>query len=171
MKIECDVEFKKQGVSTEIILEGPLWVDGNLTFSAGPTIIASSSLGVGELPIIVDTEDTSSPYDTGLVSVESGTAFQSATSTSYIFLISMNKSASEGGSEKAIDLGQTSTGRFVAYAPHGLIEIGQSTSLKAVTAYQIRLFNSAQVTYEDGLSDSTFEGVGGGYSVVSWLEI
>jgi hypothetical protein len=167
LKVECNMQIK----NTTATFEGPLWVVGNLDFDTGPTIVASSSLGQGELPIIVDTEDGSDPYDTGLVTVNSGATFESATTTSFIFLIAMNRSAEEGGTEKAIDLGQTSTGRFVAYAPHGLIEICQSTSLKAVTAYQIKLFNSAMVEYEDGLSDSTFEGVGGGYSIVSWLEI
>ena len=58
------------------------------------------------------------------------------------------------------------------YAAHGEIRIKQSLTLKEVTAYKIRLQNSAEVIYESGLASLLFtSGPGGGFEVSSWGEI
>jgi len=57
VRIQCNVEMKKQGASTVITLEGPVWIEGNLSFTSGPDIVASTSLGIKSVQIIVDKED------------------------------------------------------------------------------------------------------------------
>jgi len=56
---------------------------------------------------------------------------------------------------------------LVAYAAHGLIPLANSVSLKEVTAYKIKLQNSAKVTYDTGLPSAVFQsGPGGSWSFV-----
>jgi hypothetical protein len=58
------------------------------------------------------------------------------------------------------------------YAAHGEVQLANNISLKEVTAYRIRLKNSAEVIYETGLASLLFNsGPGGGYSISSWAEI
>ena len=170
VKIECNVILKKQGGTTNITFAGPVWIEGNLDFTSGPSIIADSSLGSRSVPVIVD--NVSNRLTSSKVTVNNATDFTSGNAQSYIVIISMNNSAENGGVVKAIDLGQTTTGKLLVYASHGLIEVGQSTSLKEITAYQIKIINSAQVTYESGLASLLFTtGPGGGYTLTSWREI
>lgn len=170
VKIECNVEMKKQGATTDIIITGPIWISGNLDFTSGPAVIASSSLGLRSVQIIVDNE--SDRLTSSKVTVNNATNFSSGNNQSYILIISMNESWESGGTEKAIDLGQTTTGKVLVYAAHGLIEVGQSTNLKEITAYRIRLINTAQIVYESGLLNILFTaGPGGGYTVSSWREV
>jgi hypothetical protein len=170
VKIECNVEMKKQGASTVITLDGPIWVVGNLSFSQGPSIVASSSLGNKSVQIIVDKE--SNRLTSSKVTVNQSTTFTSGNTSSYVLILSMNSSAESGGTEKAIDLAQSASGQVLVYAGHGLVDMGNSISLKEVTAYQIEISNGAQVIYESGLVNLLFtSGPGGGFVVSSWEEI
>lgn len=170
VKIGCNVELKKKGSGTTITFTGPVWIEGNLLFSQGPTIVASSSLGTRSVQVIVDKENNHATGST--ISVNQSTNFISGNALSYIVLISMNTSAEGGGTTKAIDLAQSSNGKLLVYAPHGLIDMGNNISLKEVTAHQIEISNGAQVIYESGLMSLLFTGgPGGGYTITSWEEI
>lgn len=166
--IDCDVDVSQN--STDLIITGPIWIKGNLSFSQGPNVVASSSLGVYSVPVIVD--QVSNRTTSSKVSVNQSTNFSSGNAQSYVVIISMNNSAELGGIEKAIDLGQTTTGKLLVYAPHGLIDIAQSTALKEITGYKIKTANSSTITYESGLMNLLFtSGPGGGYTVTSWKEV
>lgn len=166
--IECSVDVSKN--STDLIIAGPVWIQGNLSFSQGPNIVASSSLGTRSVQVIVDNE--SNRTTSSKVSVNQSTNFSSGNAQSYVVIISMNKSAELGGTEKAIDLSQSTTGKLLVYAPYGLIDIAQSTSLKEITGYKIKTANSSNITYESGLVNLLFtSGPGGGYTVISWKEV
>ncbi len=170
VRIQCNVDIKKQGAATTVIFAGPVWIEGNLTFSQGPTIIASSSLGSKSVQIIVDKESNRATSST--VSINQSTTFSSFNSQSYVVLISMNDDAENGGSTIGVDLAQSANGKILVYAPHGRISLGNSTTLKEVTAYQIDINNGAQVIYESGLMNLLFTGgPGGGYEIASWEEI
>jgi hypothetical protein len=169
VKIDCNLEIKKTGASTEVTLTGPVWVSGNLTFSSGPTIIASSSLGLRSVQFIVD--KISDRLTSSKVSVNQSTTFSSGNGASYILILSMNNSAETGGVETAINLAQSASGQVLVYAGHGLIDMGNSISLKEVTAFKINISNGAQVIYESGLMSLLFTGgPGGGYIISSWQE-
>lgn len=167
VKINCNVDMNGNG--TDITIAGPVWITGNLQFSNGPTIIASSSLGTKSVPIIVDKESdrtTSSKVD-----VKNSTNFNSGNALSYVTIITMNNSAELGGGEYAVEMVNSALGKVLFYAPHGLINLKNNVSLKEVTAYKIATYNSAQVIYESGLANLLFtSGPGGGYSVNSWNE-
>lgn len=166
--IECNVDVSKN--STTLIIAGPVWIKGNLSFSQGPNIIASSSLGTRSVQVIVD--NVSNRTTSSQVSVNQSTNFSSGNAQSYVVIISMNNSAELGGAQKAIDLSQSTTGKLLVYAPHGLIDIAQSTSLKEITGYKIKTANSSNITYESGLVNLLFtSGPGGGYTVTLWKEV
>ena len=170
VKIECNVEMKKQGAATVITLEGPIWIEGNLSFSQGPSIVASSSLGAFGAVIVVDKE--SNRTTSSQITINQSTNFTSGDSRSFIFLLSMNNSAELGGSETAINVAQSANGKVLVYAAHGRVVLGNSITLKEVTGYQIDVNNGAQVVYESGLASLLFTtGPGGGYTVWSWEEI
>lgn len=170
VRIQCNVEMKKQGASTDITIAGPVWIEGNLDFSSGPSIIASPALGSKSVAIIVDKE--SNRTTSSKIRVNQSTNFTSSNASSYILLLSMNNSAALGGVEKAIDVGQSANGKVLVYAGYGLVDLGNSISLKEVTAHQIDISNGASVIYESGLLSLLFTtGPGGGYVINRWEEV
>ncbi len=149
---------------------GPLWVTGNVTAQTGPTIKMDPGLGSSNVAIIAD-----NPADrsgSGIISIGQSTNFEgSGVAGSFVFMISQNNSAETGGSVQAIQMSQGASA-LVAYASHGLIELGQSVSVKEVTAYKIILSQSANVTYDRGLPSVLFSsGPTGGYSLLNWKEV
>ena len=170
VRIDCNVDMRKQGASTVITIAGPVWIQGNLSFSQGPSIVASSSLGLRSVSVIVDKETSRST--SSKITVNQSTTFTSGNAASYVILISMNDDAENSGSETAIDLAQSASGKVLIYAPHGLVDMGNSISLREVTGYQINVNNGAQVIYESGLASLLFTGgPGGGYTIGTWKEI
>lgn len=170
VKIECDFEIKKKGSGTTVTLTGPVWVTGNVTFTGGPVIQAHSSLGKKSVQIIAD--NPSNRLTSSKVSIENGTTFLgSGHVSSYVMVVSQNNSAENSGVEKAITIGQSSNGKLILYSGHGLIDIGNSISLKAVTGYRIDIGNNSEVVYESGLTDVLFTGgPGGGYVISDWYQ-
>lgn len=164
--ITCDIEIRN---SPTITLDGTVWIQGSLAITNTPTIVANPSLGNRSVQIIVDNPTnraTSSKID-----LRNSTTFVSGSSNSYVLLLSMNESAESGGSEPAIIIEQSTTGKVLVYAGHGEVQIRNSANMKEVTGYRIRLRNSANVQYETGLASLVFEGSGGGYVLTAWREI
>jgi hypothetical protein len=153
-----------------LTVAGPIWVTGNIYTENGPTIKLSSTLGNYSVPIIAD--DPSNRSTGSIINIGQSTVFQgSGNASSFAFMISQNNSAENGGSVTAIDLGQSSSA-LVTYAGHGKITLGQSSSAKEVTAYQIVLSQSANVRYDTGLPNTLFsEGPSGGYETIYWGEV
>jgi len=172
VKIECDLRIKKKGRGTTLTLTGPIWVEGNIRFEVGPTIEVDPAIGAYTVPIVADNE--SDRVSSGKIVIENGTQFiGSGSPKSYVLLISQNSDAELGGTtHTAIWLGQQSAGDLLVYAAHGLVNIGNSVSLKEVTGYKLRLNNSAKVIYESGLVNLLFtSGPGGGFTIGSWKEV
>jgi hypothetical protein len=153
-----------------ITIAGQIWVTGNITVLTQSAIKMDPNLGSTNVAVIAD--DASNRLTGSIISVNQGATFQnSGTVGSFVFLISMNNSAENGGSVQAVQLNQGASA-LVAYATHGLINLSQSVSVKEVTAYQITLSQSANVTYDTGLPSVLFEaGPSGGYSITSWKEV
>jgi len=168
IKVPCNLEIK--GNNIVVTIDGPIWVTGNITTQNGPILKASETLGVHSVPIIAD-----NPADrtgSSIITLGQSTQFQIAgAGGKFIFLISQNNAAELGMDINAIDIGQ-SAGALVAYAGHGQVTLGQSVNIKEVTAYKIKLQNTAQVRYDSGLPSVLFEsGPGGGYTLSRWSEI
>ncbi len=171
VKITCDVEING---NPTIVLLGPIWITGNLTAENTAIIKVDSSLGNKSIAIIAD--KTTNRSTSSKVLFKNSVSFQgSGSSGSYILVISQNNSAQGGGDEKAIDVRNTVSGAILLYSGYGEIVLRNSLGslgLREVTAYKIRLQNSANVIYEKGLANMLFKsGPAGGYSIVDWEEV
>jgi hypothetical protein len=151
-------------------MTGPLWVTGNITTQTGPTIQIAPSLGNMNVAFIAD--KTSDRLASGIISIGQTTVFNgSGSPSSFVFMVSQNSSAEQGGATVAILMGQGASA-LVAYASHGEIDLSQSVSVKEATAYRIALSQSANVMYDTGLPNTLFSnGPAGGYDILSWAEI
>ncbi len=170
LKVECNLDIKKTGTSVIITLTGPIWVTGNLSFTQGPIIKVSPSLGRMSVQMIAD--NPSDRLNSSKIEIKSSTSFVgSGDSRSYIMLMSQNESASVGGTVKAIDVTQSASGAVLIYAGLGLVQIGNNIDLREVTAYQINIDNGSSVTYESGLASLLFtSGPGGAYVLNDWQQ-
>lgn len=162
-KIACNLIVKSS--SGVLTVTGPIWVTGNITTQTGPTIRIDPALGSQNVAIIAD--NPSNPTGSGVITVGQSTEFfGSGAPGSFVFLISQNRSAEQGGSNVAVSLGQGASA-LVAYASHGLLTLGQSVNVKEATGYKISLSQSATVTYDTGLPNTVFQsGPGGSWTFV-----
>ena len=169
--IECNLDIRDTGSpATTVTVTGPVWVQGNLSFTQGPTIRVHPSLGRRSVQFIAD--NPANRLTSSRIEIRNSTNFiGSGDSRSYIMLMSLNESAKLGGSEVAIDVAQSANGSMVAYTNDGLVEIGNSINLKSVTGYQMDIAQSSTVTYETGLASMFFtSGPGGGYILNDWRQ-
>lgn len=165
-KIACNLEIS--GTPT-ITLTGPLWVVGNIDIKNSPTLRVSSSLPGKSIVIIAD--NPTNRTTSSKIELENSTAVAGSGAGSYVLMVSRNTSAESGGSEEAIEIGNSAQGALLVYAGHGEIHLGNSVKLKEVTAYKIKISNSANITYETGLASLVFSsGPGGSWTVGSWKE-
>lgn len=166
-KIACDMDIKGTAIVT---LTGTLWVAGNLTIQNSAVVRLHPSFGILSGMVVVD--DPSNRSAKGVLEVKnSAQILGSGAPGSYLMLVSRNNSAEIGGSTDAVNIQNTSAAS-IYYAPHGSVSIQNNTYLKEVTAYKLKLQNSASVTYESGLSDIKFtSGPSGGYEMKYWKEV
>jgi hypothetical protein len=170
IRIECDVDIEKKGASTVVTLTGPVWIQGNLSFTQGPTIRVHPSLGRRSVQFIVD--NPADRLTSSQIEIRNSTTFiGSGDSRSFIMLMSLNESAREGGSEEAIKITQSAIGSVIAYADAGLVSIGNGIGVKSLTGYQIDIAQNTNVVYESGLASALFtSGPGGGYVLADWRQ-
>ena len=165
-KINCDLEINDDTVT----LTGPIWVNGNIDIKNTAIIRASSSLGSQSVAMIAD-KATNRTTSSKVSLQNSATFYGSGTAGSYIMLLSQNNSAELGGSEKAIDVKNSVSGALLVYAGHGEVTLENNVNLKEVSAYKLRLKNSATVVYETGVASPLFSGgPSAGWNVEVWSE-
>jgi len=167
-KINCDLNVSGSSVIT---LSGPVWVNGDITFSNTTDVKVDSSVGNKSVALIAD--ETSNQNQGGKIYASNSVEFiGNGNSNSYIVLISQNRGAENGLSDLAITFSNSANGKVILFAGHGTIALSNTVSLKEVTAYKIELNNSAKVTYESGIANLLFSsGPSGGYVINSWKEI
>ena len=166
-KINCDLNITGTAVVT---LNGPIWVSGNINFSNSADVKVNPSLGDKSVAVIADKETNRSSSSRIFIS-NSVEFFGSGSNKSYVLLVSRNNNAESGGSASAIEISNSANGKILLYAPHGLMYLSNSISVKEASAYKIQLSNSAKIIYETGLSNLLFtSGPSGGYSIESWRE-
>ena len=167
-KIACDLEITGDPTVT---LTGALWVSGDITVKNTAILKVASSLGASSVPIIAD--NPSNQTTSSKISLENSVQFQgSGSGSSYILFVSQNKSAEQGGTEKAIVAKNSVDGDLLLYAGHGEIQLENSIDVKEVTAWRIRLKNTAEVLYDSGLANLLFTGgPSGGYTFDKWREV
>ena len=169
IKIDCDVFVDKN--STVWTVTDTVWIEGNLEFKSGPTIESDPAQATRTVLMIVDNE--SDRTNSSQITIANGTNFSAPSSPkAYIMLVSMNEDAENGGSNVAIDMGQSSNGDVIVYAGHGEISLANSITLKEVTAYLINMGNNSTIEYESGLINLNFtSGPGGGFEIGDWNEV
>jgi hypothetical protein len=168
-KIACDLEIS--GNNLTVTIAGNIWVEGNIEIKNGPTIAIDPSLGNKGVAIVAD--KPSNRLTSSQISVVNTTKFTgSGSSRSYVFLVSQNNSAKNGGAQTAITIANTVSGDVLVYAGHGELRLSNSVNLREATAYLIRLQNTAKVEYKTGLVNLLFSsGPSGGYEILKWKEI
>lgn len=166
LKIPCNLDINGTSGGITVTIAGPVWVVGNISTSQKSTIRMASDLGSQNVAVIAD--DPTAPTTSGTITITQQVAFQgSGAPGSFVFMISQNSSAENGGSLDALTMNNGSSA-LVAYASHGQISLSQSTGVKEVTAYKIVLKNSANVTYDRGLPSTLFEaGSGGSWAIAA----
>ncbi|MBI2087024.1 MAG: hypothetical protein HYT69_02530 [Candidatus Zambryskibacteria bacterium] len=170
VKINCDLEIT--GNNYTVTLNGNVWVKGNIIIRNSPTIRAASAFGNKGVVAIAD--NPSNPITSGVILIENSAVFQGSGSPgSYVLMISGNRSAQQGwGSLAAMDVKNSVSGNLLVYAGHGEIRLHNSVNLKEVSAYRIRLKNTAQIVYDTGITNLLFDsGPSGGYEILNWREI
>ena len=166
-KINCDLYVTGSAVIT---LNGPVWVYGNINFSNSADVKVNPSLGDKSVAVIADKETNRSSSGRIFIS-NSVEFFGSGSAKSYVLLVSRNNNAESGGSTSAIEISNSANGKVLLYAPHGLMYLSNTISIKEASAYKIQLSNSAKIIYETGLANLLFtSGPSGGYSIESWRE-
>lgn len=166
-KINCDLYLDGSDVVT---LNGNVWVSGNIYFSNSAQLRINPSLG--DKTVVVVTDKETNRNSSSQIYISNSVQFSGTGSDkSYVLLISQNNSAEMGGGNSAINVANSATGKVLIYAPHGLIYLSNSISIKEASAYKIQLANSASVLYETGAANLLFtSGPSGGYSIDSWKE-
>jgi len=169
VKINCDLEIKGNPVVT---LEGMVWVLGDVTIKNSATVRITPSLPGKSLAIIAD--NPSNRITGSKVKIENTSTFEgSGGEGSFVLIISQNESAETGGDERAIEVSnQADAGDLLVYAAHGEILLKNNITLREVSAYRVRLQNTAEVVYESGLASLLFDsGPAGGLNILDWKEI
>jgi hypothetical protein len=146
-------------------------VSGNITVKNTAIIRVAPSLGATSVPVIA--HNSSNQTTSGKITLENSAVFQgSGSSGSYVLVLSQTNSAEQGGGERAITAKNSVDGNLLLYAGHGEILLENSIDVKEVTAWRIRLKNSAEVIYESGLANLLFtSGPSGGYTLDKWREV
>lgn len=166
IKIPCDLTINNPGIT--VTIKGPVWATGDITVAKGDVRI-DASLSGKVIPLIAD--KASDLIGSSFADVQIGGSFSSATGNSYSMLISMNKSGETGGSNTAITVANNSAGELLVYAPHGILSLQNSMSLRQATAWKIMAQNSAIVKYKTGLLNPSFtSGPSGTFTIKDWNE-
>ena len=151
--------------TAKLIVTGTIWVTGKIKLSNNAILSLAPSYGNSSGLVMAGVDENVVEGDIEISN--SAQALGSGSAGSYIMLLSQK----EGIGSDAIKTSNSSAAAIL-YAGEGQIEISNSAALKEVTAYKLKINNSATVTYESGLANSNFSsGPGGGYAISSWKEI
>lgn len=167
LKIPCDMKVKNDAV---VIMNGTLWITGNLYVENTAIIKLDASYGSNSGVMVVD-NPANRLTSSKVIVQNSSQLLGSGSSGSYIMVVSQNNSAELGGIEIAIEP-KNSANAAIYYATHGKLLIQNSTALKEANAFAIQMKNSSTLTYESGLADVKFSsGPTGGFDVKYWKEV
>ena len=165
--IECDLSIS--GNNTYLIMDGPIWVQGDVSFSNGGSIDTTSSVGSDSVYLIAD--DPDDRENRGRIEFNNQTNIDTQDEDSFVFLISRNNSAANGGPVTAISLNNLVEGDVVLYSNEGEVDLANNTEIHSVTGYQINVANNTDIEYKDGLQNVIFSGgPGSTYAVSAWYQ-
>ena len=142
-----------------LIIEGTVYVTGDITFNNNATVNLDSSYG--SLSGIILTE--------GVITVENNVILNgSGQAGSYVLLLSTKNDTTN----PVVDIRNNAEGSVIYYANSGLIYLANNMYAREVTGYKIQIANNAIIQYESGLEETNFSsGPGGSWEITSWKEI
>lgn len=146
-------------VTGTLILSGPVWVNGNITFANNADLTVAPGIGANGAIMIADSPGNESGQGT-VTFANNVLVSGNGTAGSFPMVISTNTSGS------AMTLSNNSDG-VIMYASRGTIALSNNASANQITAYRLQLSNNADVTYLSGLQNASFtNGPGGSWAIV-----
>ena len=143
----------------ELILTGPVWVNGNVTFSNNAILTVSPTISGGGAVIVADA--TGNTATKGIVDISNGVAISGNGSADSFPMIATTNTGTH-----AITLSNNANS-VILYAPYGSADVSNGASANQITARQLELENNAKVNYLTGLQNASFSnGPGGSWAVV-----
>jgi len=153
VKIEGDLTVDGSAI---LILDGTLWVTGNINIANNAQVQLSGSYGSLSGVIVAD----------GVITIQNN-SISSGSGSSGSYLMYLSTAAANPAlivkNNAIVD---------IVYTSNGWIQIENNAVLRQITGYGILVKNNAEITYEIGLADVDFTtGPGGSWEVTSWEEV
>lgn len=150
-----------------LIVTGTIYVHGNIDISNGSTIRCDSAYGADSCIILAD----------GWVHLSNNGIFSgSGTTGSFLMMLTTLActgvpGAGCGHHDGAIDVHNNALG-VIFYASNGMINLHNGVNITEAVAHKLRIDNTAIITYNQGLADSSFSsGPSAGWRISDWKEI
>ena len=150
-----------------LIVTGTIYVHGNIDISNGSTIRCDASYGADSCIILSD----------GWIHLSNNGIFSgSGTEGSFLMMLTTLActgvpGAGCGHHDGAIDVHNNALG-VIFYASNGMINLHNGVNITEAVAYKLRIDNTAIITYNQGLADSSFSsGPSAGWQISDWKEI
>lgn len=152
-KIVGNLEVSNSAVLT---LTGNLWVTGNVKVQNSGRVRLDASFGAASGVIVAD----------GIITLQNNSVSEgSGTQGSYLMYLSTNTG------NPAVDA-KNNIIADILYASAGWIVVENNLELHEVTGYGVHVKNNSIITYESGLTSTTFSsGPGASWELVSWKEV
>ncbi len=166
-RIEGDLNLSS---NQTLIVTGVIYITGNIDIDGSGAEVKCDSLYGSESCVIISD---------GWIHVKNNVTFSgSGQDDSYLMLLSTLEgcTGSEGSSscthhDGVMDI-HNNSGGAIFYANNGMINLHNNVNVSAAVAYKLRLDNNSTVSYESGITNTTFSsGPSGGWSIDSWSEI
>ncbi len=164
----CNVDFN---ANADITLGGAVWVNGNIDIKSNAILTVSAAYPGQSMMLIAD--NITDRLNSSTIEVANRAVFNGAGAGSYIMLLGQNDGASRNPPQntEAIEVEDRVIGSLLVYAGLGDILIKGQAVLKQVSGYKITLQDTANVTYETGLTNVVFtSGPGGSWVISDWKE-
>lgn len=151
-----------------LTVTGTIYVTGNVDISNGSAIRCATSYGQDSCLVIAD----------GWIHIDNNGTFSGSGQTgSYIMLLSTLSgcNGADGSTgcthhDAALDLHNQATGA-IFYIQNSMANLHNGVQVTSITAYKLKLDNTAVVRYEEGVANTNFSGgPGGGWNIDSWEE-
>lgn len=155
---------------TTIIINGPVWVTGNIIADNNVVIKLPENLPSG-YAVIADNPLDQNNF--GKIKFSNNIVTQDSSLDGRLLFISTNNSVDL--SNPAIDLSNNinaTDAQSIIFSLQGLIKVTNNAKFKEITGYALYLANNAEVVYDTGLINANFSsGPGEGWIVRDWQEI
>lgn len=153
-----------------LTVTGTIYVQGDINIDNGSRIVCAASYGANSCLVLTD----------GWIHIKNNGIFQgSGSAGSYIMFLStlpcdgtsVAPPCDDAHHNGAIDLHNGAAGA-IFYTSEGMINLHNGVNVTEVTAYKLRLDNTAVITYEQGLVNAEFSsGPSGGWDITTWREV